>query len=189
MIEEIAVCLEDWVQQDANEQERMSSHDLAGLVEIADQHSEHFSAERLAVLKWQYRPALEQAGSAVATDPYLTIAQDSDIFVSLVEAIYRPAAETPGDRPEPSETEQRAASNAYEVLQSWPPGTFNPSSSSDSQEGASAEGLAAWVQRNRKRLRGEVGEFGAIGLAGSAKNAELVGVGTAKSVFACSESR
>ena len=152
MVEAIAACLEEWVQQDDGEQERVSSHDLAGLVEIAERHSEHLGAQRLAVLKWQYRAVLKQAGSALAADPYLMIAQDPEIFVSLVGAIYRPASETPGDRPEPSEAQRRAASNADEVLHSWPPGTFNPGSSSDSQEGVNAEELAAWVHHARRRL-------------------------------------
>ena len=163
MVEAIAVCLEEWVQQDADDQERVSSHDLAGLVEIADRHSEHLGAQRLAVLKWQYRAVLKQAGSTAAADPYLMIAQDPDIFVSLVEAIYRPASEKPSDRPEPSEAEQRAALNAHEVLHSWPPGTFNPGSSGDNQEGINAEEFAAWVHHARGRLaetdRQEIGDM------------------------------
>ncbi len=163
MVEEITVCLEEWVHQNDDNQERVSSRDLARLVEIADRHSEHLSTQRLAVLKWQYRPALKQTGSPAAADPYLMIAQDPDIFVSLVEAIYRPACKTPGDRPEPSEAKQRAALNAHEVLHSWPPGTFNPSSSSDSQEGINADELAAWVHHARERLaksdRQEIGDL------------------------------
>lgn len=163
MVEEIAVCLEEWVHQDDDNQERVSSRDLARLVEIADRHSEHLSTQRLAILKWQYRPALKQAGSTAAADPYLMIAQDPDIFVSLVEAVYRPASQTPGERPEPSEADQRAALNAREVLHSWPPGTFNPNSSSDSQEGINADELAAWVHHARGRLaksdRHEVGDL------------------------------
>lgn len=163
MAEEIATCLEDHVRQDADEQERLSAHELSRLVEITDQHSEHLGAERLTMLKWQYRPALEAAGSAAAADPYLMIAQDPDIFVSLVEAAYRPASATPGGSPEPSEAEQRAASNAYDILHSWRPTTFNPGSGSDNQEGVGAEGLADWVHHARRRLaetdRQEIGDM------------------------------
>ena len=152
VVEAIADCLDDWLQQGKDEG-LTASYELPKLLEVADQHSEHLDPHRLAQLKWSYRLVLEQSGSALAEDPHRMIAQNPDIFVSLVDAAYKPASADRNYWEDTSETERQAASNAYVMLDSWPAGTFNPGADSDSEEGVNGDTLNAWVREARRRFK------------------------------------
>ena len=117
---------------------------------MLDRHREHLGIGRVATLEWQYLPALAHAGDTSTPNLYRHLAEDPDLFASLVETAYKPASSLPGDRPEPDETTRQRALNAHRLLHSWPPAAFSPGG--DGQQGLRAERLDGWVDHARSRL-------------------------------------
>ena len=149
--EEAAACLEDRLQQqDPEDPAPVSRHDLAELLKMLDRHRDHLGAGRVATLEWQYLPAVAHAGDTGTPNLYRQLAQDPDLFVSLVEIAYPPASASPGDGAESDDTDRQRALNAHRLLRSWPLGTFSPGG--DGQEGVDAEQLDGWVDHARSRL-------------------------------------
>ena len=149
--EEAASCLEDWLQQqDPQDQAPVPRHALSRLLKMLDRHREHLGNGRVATLEWQYLPALAYAGDTGTPNLYRHLAQDPDFFVTLVEIAFPSASSSPGDGPEPDETDRQRALRAHRLLHSWPPGAFSPSG--DGQHSVSAKPLDAWVDQVRSRL-------------------------------------
>ncbi len=149
--EEAAVCLEDWLQQqDLEHAVPVSRHEMSRLMKMLDRHREHLGTGRVATLEWQYLPSLAYAGDTSSPNLHRHLAQDPDLFVSLVEIAYQPASWSPGDGPEPDETTRQRALNAHRLLRSWPLGAFSPGG--DGQQDVDAERFDGWVDHARRRL-------------------------------------
>ena len=149
--EEAAVCLEDWLQQqDMEHAVPVSRHEMSRLMKMLDRHREHLGTGRVATLEWQYLPSLAYAGDTSSPNLHRHLAQDPDLFVSLVEIAYQPASWSPGDGPEPDETTRQRALNAHRLLHSWPSAVFSPGG--DGQQGVNAERLDGWVDHARSGL-------------------------------------
>ena len=149
--EEVASCLEDWLQQqDPQDPAFVARRDLSRLMEMLDGHREHLGTGRVATLEWQYLPALAYAGDTGTPNLHRHLAQDPDFFVSLVEIAYPSASSSLDDGREPDEAARQRALGAHRLLHSWPRGTFSPGG--DGQQGVDAERLDAWVDMVRRRL-------------------------------------
>ena len=149
--EAAAACLEDSLdQRDLEDAVPVSRHDVSRLMEMLDRHRELLGTGRVATLEWQCLPALAFAGDTGTPNLHRHLAQDPDLFASLVEIAYKLASWSPGDGPDPDESARQRALNAHRLLHSWPPGAFSPGG--DGQQRVNAERLDGWVDHARNRL-------------------------------------
>ena len=150
--EEAATCLEQLVAQQDPQNPRPHEqpiYDLLGLLDALDQNREHLAAGRVAMIEWQYYPALRHDVEFEASNLYRHMAQDPEFVVSLVEFAFKPASAPPEDRPALSDSDLQRMKNAFSVLHSWPSSGISPGLKDDGH--VDEEQLDIWIHHVRRR--------------------------------------
>lgn len=151
--EEVAACLEQWIQSEVAVAEApgtMVAWELASLIKVLNRHRKHLGIGRSATIEWLCFPLLRNRPGSHPSSLYIALAQDPGFFAQLVELAYKPAGASADDASEPTEASLQIALNAHEVLHSWPSSQFAPGV--DGEGRMDEASLNSWVDDARERL-------------------------------------
>lgn len=87
--EEVASCLEGWLQQ---QDPTLVRRDLSRLMGMLDRHREYLGAGRVATLEWQYSPLLAYAGDTGTPNLHRHLAEAPEWYHTLSHRRRRPGA-------------------------------------------------------------------------------------------------
>lgn len=120
LLERAASALEALLHTDDPEIRILRQYDFERLFDLFYEYEAAIGWERIGQLEWQYLPALGYNANPRMLGQLL--ARDPNFFVEVVSVVYRPASAE--GRPQPTEEEERKATNAYRLLDNWavPPG-------------------------------------------------------------------
>ena len=160
--EEAAALLELWVEHPSGgiEQNNMIRWELVSLFEVLDTHRDQLGTTRIAILEWQYQPLLRHDPEFKSPNLYREMANGPALFVQLVEIAFKPANRSHTDQTTLTEIQQRAALNAWQVLNLWPPEHFIPALNDNGD--LDEVSLNEWVDETREKLaaidRADIGD-------------------------------
>lgn len=152
-VEEVAACLEQWIQQEVSSEPAdgaIVAWELTSLIKVLDRHRNDLGVERVARIEWLYYPLLQHDPEFHASSLYKWMAENSDFFAWLVEMAYKPASALPSDQAEPTAASRLTALNAFNVLDPWPASSFVPGL--DAEGRVDADSLDSWADSARERL-------------------------------------
>lgn len=160
--EEVAALLELWIEHPSGgiEQNNMIRWELTSLFKVLDARRDHLGTTRIAILEWKYHPLLHHDPEFKSPNLYREMAHDPGLFVQLVETAFKPANRSHTHQTTLTEIQQRAALDAWQVLNHWPPEHFIPALNDNGDLDAAS--LNEWVNATRGKLedidRADIGD-------------------------------